>query len=185
MPTTVVLPVLALLWGAVLIPVVVRRVREYRAVERIDSFHDSLHLLDRSSDAAPLRRPGLVLLQPVTDADDALDPYVDEFSGDCFDRVPVRAEDRHRTPCSNRRRKAALRRRTVLVTLLAVLAVDVVAAIVTGTLVAVGAVVVTFAVLAAYVAAMVVLFARQPDPRVRRPTAIEDAADWRTTADGF
>ena len=115
MPTTVVLPILALLWIAVLTPIVVRRVRDYRAVDRIDTFHDSLHLLDRSSEAFSARRPELVLLRPVSGVDDAADPYVDEDSGACFDRVPVRSGlPSAGTPARRRRRAAALRRRNLL-----------------------------------------------------------------------
>ncbi len=186
MPTTVVLPILALLWIAVLTPIVVRRVRDYRAVDRIDTFHDSLHLLDRSSEAFSARRPELVLLRPVSGVDDAADPYVDEDSGACFDRVPVRSGlPSAGNPARRRRRAAALRRRNMLVGLglSAVVATGV--AVFTGSTLAIGAAGVTGLCFMAYLGALVVLSVQAPEHRRvvhPRPEVIDD---WHEAATGF
>jgi len=186
MPTTVVLPILALLWIAVLTPIVVRRVREYRTVDQIDTFHDSLHLLDRSTEAFSTRRPELVLLRPVGDVDDAVDPYVDEDSGACFDRVPVRSGVRTEgIPSRRRRRAAALRRRNMLLGLALATVVGTVAAVLTGTPLAIGAAAVAGLCFVAYFGALFVLASRVPTRRrVVRPR-IDDVDDWSEAATGF
>jgi hypothetical protein len=186
MPTTVVLPILALLWIAVLTPIVVRRVRDYRAVDRIDTFHDSLHLLDRSSDAFSTRRPELVLLRPVQGVDDAADLYVDEDSGACFDRVPVRSGiQTGATPGRHRRRAAARRRRNVLLGLVVSTILTSGAAVVTGSALAIGAAGVAGLCFVTYLGALVVLAAQAPTyRRVVRPRT--DVADeWPEAATGF
>jgi hypothetical protein len=125
MPTTVVVPILALLWIVVLAPGIVRRVREYKSVEGIDSFHASLHVLQHHGAHAPgfahvSPRPQLVLLHPVDNRDASADAYIDELSGECFNRVPIEHEPLPAyEPLRPRGRSAqAKRRRSVLVSLL-------------------------------------------------------------------
>jgi len=143
MPTMLVVPVLVLLWAAVLTPTVLAKFRERRSVEGIGAFHRSLHLLDPHGDPAaetppalPPRRPQLVLLKPVPSVDDADDAFVDERSGACFARVPVR----HAEPAWSQLDQphavvaahlAAQRRKTVLLSLVSATVVFLVAGLMT------------------------------------------------------
>ena len=124
MPTTVVVPILVVLWIIVLAPGILRRVREYKTVEGIDSFHASLHLLQHhGAHATPLplapRRPQLVLLHPVDNEDATADAYVDEESGACFNRVPIEHEPlpAYEPLRPHGKSAQAKRRRTVLLSL--------------------------------------------------------------------
>ncbi len=125
MPTTVVVPVLVVLWIIVLAPGILRRVREYKSVEGIDSFHASLHLLQHHgahATAVPLapRRPQLVLLHPVGNEEATDDAYVDEESGECFNRIPIQHEPlpAYEPLRPQGKRAQAKRRRNVLLSLI-------------------------------------------------------------------
>lgn len=109
-----VIVVLVILWVVVLAPGLVRRFRERRADTSIDSFHEQLHLLERSGPwleragaragqfevrpgtrAPPTRRtpgqPNLMLLRPFTDGaelPDSAEEVVDESSGEHYLRMP-------------------------------------------------------------------------------------------------
>ena len=108
----VVVLILAVLWAVVLGPPVVRRLMERRSVESIDSFHHSLHLLERTGpkiiqpayrlDVAPGMalagangaptgngRPNLVLLKAIDGQSPQGDAeaVVDEASGECYERL--------------------------------------------------------------------------------------------------
>jgi len=109
-----VIVVLVILWVVVLAPGLVRRFQERRADTSIDSFHEQLHLLERSGPRlrpAPNRsgivlgnswsplpgtcrtpgRPNLVLLQPVADGAElpaSAEEVVDEASGEHYLRLP-------------------------------------------------------------------------------------------------
>lgn len=111
--------ILVVLWVVVLTPAVVRRLREHSSSESIDSFHHSLHLLERtgpklippayrlesafasqglatgqsgypSVSSAP-GRPNLVLLKPDdgSEGDRPDDQVVDEVSGEHYQRVEL------------------------------------------------------------------------------------------------
>ena len=108
--TLAVVLILAVLWAVVLGPPLVRRVMERRSTESIDSFHHSLHLLERTGpkiiqpayrlgvatagaappvDANPgTGRPNLVLLKAVDPASGGA-AVVDETSGECYERLGV------------------------------------------------------------------------------------------------
>ena len=191
MPTTIVVPVLIALWIAVLAPGIIRRIRDYRTVEGIESYHASLSILDRrgyDSDIAalPPRRPQLVLLRPVDDVEDASDAYVDEESGACFDRVPVvtpaaTTYEPRRQPVL---RSAARRRRNVLLTLIATTLLGLGGGALTGMtlLLAIGGL--AFVLTAAFVAAAFVIVARHPQHVRYRPTEwSDDEGDWQEDED--
>jgi len=167
MPTTVVVPVLVMLCIGVLAPSIFRRIREYQAVEGIDTFHASLHLLQRHGthlEVAPLaeRRPQLVLLRPVADADAAVDVYVDEESGACFDRVPIAHDPLPAYEPLRRRGKTAQakRRRNVLCSLIAATAVGLGGGLITGTPMLLGLGIISLVLLSAFIAAAIAIVSR-------------------------
>jgi hypothetical protein len=125
MPTTVVVPILVVLWIIVLAPGILRRVREYKSVEGIDSFHASLHLLQHhgahaTAVALAPRRPQLVLLHPVGNEEATDDAYVDEESGERFNRIPIQHEPlpAYEPLRPHGKRAQAKRRRNVLLSLI-------------------------------------------------------------------
>ena len=167
MPTTVVVPILVVLWIIVLAPGILRRVREYKSVEGIDSFHASLHLLqhhDAHATAVPLapRRPQLVLLHPVDNEDATADAYVDEASGECFNRVPIEHEPLPAYEPLRRHGKSpqALRRRNVLLSLLGGTVVGLGGGVATGATLLYAIGVLSLLCLSAFVAAVVAIVSR-------------------------
>ncbi|MEI6701476.1 MAG: hypothetical protein WCL38_06965 [Actinomycetota bacterium] len=191
MPTTIVVPVLIALWIAVLAPGIIRRIRDYRTVEGIASYQASLSMLDRRGydpdiSALPPRRPQLVLLRPVDDVEDANDAYVDEESGACFDRVPVRApvEAAYEPLRQPARNSAALRRRNVLLTLIATTILGLGSGALTGMtmLLAIGGL--ALVLLVAFVAAAFAVVARQPQQvRYRSSEWYDDEDAWQEEDD--
>ncbi len=185
MPTTLVVPVLVLLWAAVLAPGILRRVRERRTVEGIDTFQQSLHLLDRSATdadhvaALPPRRPQLVLLRP-TSASSGADTFVDQASGECFERVPVAMAPRpapQRDRDRQRKRQLADRRRRVLGILVALLVVLLAAGVVTGALLVWAMLGLVVAALGAYLWAVVEAVRRHDLLQSTRALRATDVAD--------
>lgn len=110
-----ILLILAVLWAVVLGPSLFKRFSERRSTESIDSFHHSLHLLERTgpkliqpayrleahqnggqigSPVAGTGRPNLVLLKPLDGGAGtaALDEVVDEASGERFERLGAPSE---------------------------------------------------------------------------------------------
>jgi len=184
MPTTVVVPILVVLWILVLAPGIVRRVREYKSVEGIDSFHASLHLLQHHgahADRVPLaqRRPQLVLLQPVNDLEASDDAYVDEESGECFNRVPIEHEPLPAYEPLHPRGKGsqATRRRNVLLSLVGGTVIGLGGGVATGATLLYAAGVLSLLCLIAFVAAAVAIVSRPQIPR----SSNHNAADlWDT-----
>ena len=138
--------ILVVLWGVVLGPGLFRRLRAREGHQSIDSFHHSLHLLERSAPpafrltsdgpahmvtAAPSpaasARPRLVLLRPVGQGGeesmyDHSDDFVDEGSGERFERVPYERDEPESfgaDPAVDgyERRMAAQRRRSIVLSL--------------------------------------------------------------------
>ena len=137
----VIILILVVLWGVVLAPGVLRRVRSQASHQSIDSFHHSLHLLETSgpkfvepayrlvgahgSDSeAPSLRPRLVLLRPIGQEEEAemhdhdADYYVDDAEDNRYERYYYEGADEGfgaSLPAeAYGRRMAARRRRDIL-----------------------------------------------------------------------
>ena len=143
----VIILILIVLWSVVLGPGIIRRLRGRESHQSIDSFHHSLHLLERSGpkivepayrllgegdgtvavSPLPPARPRLVLLRPLGQGEedpmyDHNDEFVDEGSGARYERVPYEIDEPESFGAAPLvegygRRMAAQRRRTILFSL--------------------------------------------------------------------
>ena len=204
MPTAIVIPLLVVLWAAVLTPLAMRKVREVKMDRAVDSFHESLHRLDRSGGRGdngalqgefdepllPPRRPQLVLLRPVDEAAAPADAYVDADSGACYERVPVARRNQEPSsvmiqPLRTAASEARLRRRQIVLSLLGVLLATLVAGFIPGLTMLWAVSVVAGLLLVSYIGAAVVVVRQLGEQRPRSQAdsyeADADEADgWET-----